>query len=280
MNDAFIVSFLSVVPKGLGSQLQGAVSRVGLSKHIIRWYAGRYGVNLDEMVGTPEDYATLQDFFVRPLKPGARPIDPAPEALVSPADARVYAFGTLTEDGQLPPEANLGLDAIELVGGDGRYQGGQFAVLYLSPKDYHRVHHPLDAEIVGQRYLPGALWPVFPEATRRVPNLFAVNERLAVFVQHETAGQVAVVLVGAYGVGRMTTAFSQIVTNTGQAASFQGFNPSLPVKRGDELGRFNLGSTVILVTEPGRVVWELSVGADVKVGQRIARVVSSEVSGA
>lgn len=268
MNDALIVTLLSVVPKGLGSRLQGLAARTGLSRQLIRWYAQRYAVNLDEMEGVPEDYATLQDFFVRPLKAGMRPIDPAPEALVSPCDARVYTFGTLTADGQLPPEAGLPLDAHQLMG-DPSWGGGGFAVLYLSPKDYHRVHHPLDGEVQSARYLPGALWPVFPEATRRVPNLFAVNERVAVTVAHPTAGPVGVVLVGAYGVGRMSLSFDALVTNTGAAASAHVYNPPLPARRGEELGRFNLGSTVILITRPGAVEWQLTQDASVKVGQRI-----------
>lgn len=268
MNDALIVTLLSVVPKGLGSRLQGLGARTGLSRQLIRWYAQRYGVNLEEMEGVPEDYATLQDFFVRPLKPGQRPIDPAPDALVSPCDARVYTFGTLTAQGQLPPEAGLPLDAHALVD-DPSYAGGGFAVLYLSPRDYHRVHHPLDGQVIATRYLPGALWPVFPEATRRIPNLFAVNERVVVTVEHPAAGPVAVVLVGAYGVGRMSLSFDALVTNQGGAATARVYSPPLPARRGEELGRFNLGSTVILITRPGAVQWALERDAVVRVGQRI-----------
>ncbi|MCB9760325.1 MAG: phosphatidylserine decarboxylase [Alphaproteobacteria bacterium] len=272
MNDALIVTLLSVVPKNLGSKLQGWAGRLGLSRLIIRWYVNRYGVDTTEMIGTPEDYDTLQDFFVRPLKPDARPVDPAPDALVSPCDAMVYAYGRLPEDGVLPLETGLPLDAVELVGGDPRYRGGGFAVLYLSPKDYHRVHHPLDGQTVGLRYLPGQLWPVFPEATRRIPNLFARNERMAVLVDTPQAGRVAVVLVGAYGVGRISVPFAELESNTGHPAAYQGYSPPIPAHRGAELGRFNLGSTVILLTEPGAVRWELEIGADIKVGQRIATV--------
>ena len=272
MNDALIITLLSMVPKGLGSRLQGIGARTGLSRNIIRWYADRYGVDTTEMVGTPEDYDTLQDFFVRALKPDARPIDEAADSLVSPADARVYAFGQLRSDGHLPPDAGIDFDVTELVGGDERYRGGSFAVLYLSPRDYHRVHHPREGNIVGLRYLPGALWPVFPEATRRIEGLFAVNERLAAFVEAPNLGRLAVVMVGAYGVGRMTVAFDPVVTNTGTGAAYHGYNPPILASRGEELGRFNLGSTVILVAEPGRVAWELERDQKVKVGQRIGRV--------
>ncbi len=270
MNDALVVSLLSVVPKGLGSRLQGAAGRLGLTRHLIAWYADTYGVDTSEMVGTIDDYASLQDFFVRPLKEGARPICQDPEALVSPSDSKATFFGKVKDDGRLPEAAGVDFSVTELVGGDERYAGGQFAILYLSPKDYLRVHHPADATVVGWRYSPGAFWPVFPAAVERIEDLFANNERLTIFVEGDF-GRIAVVLVAAYGVGRMTTTHGDIITNTdGVARSEQR---SDPVVRGDELGRFNLGSTVILVTEPGAVEWELEAGQDVRVGQRIARFI-------
>jgi phosphatidylserine decarboxylase len=272
MNDSTIVTLLSIVPKGLGSKLQGLVGRSGLSRHIIRWYADRYGVNTDEMVGTLDDYPSLQEFFVRPLRPGLRPIDQAPDALVSPSDSRVYAFGTVQDDGHLPEDAGLDFDVVKLVGGDQRYKGGQFAVLYLSPKDYHRVHHPADGQVSRWHYLPGQFWPVFEAATKEIPGLFAVNERLTVFVDTQSAGRIAVVLVAAYGVGRMTCEHCDIVTNTDGKERSEDLHIKQPVQRGQELGRFNLGSTVILVTEPGAVEWELTKDDNVKVGQRIARL--------
>ena len=273
MNDALIVSLLSVVPKGVGSRLQGAVSRLGLSRHLIRWYDRRYGVNTTEMVGATEDYESLQDFFVRPLMEGARPIDPAPDALVAPSDSRAVSFGRV-EGGALPPDAPMSLDITQLVGGDPRYQDGHYAVLYLSPKDYHRVHHAVDGRVSGYAYRPGHFWPVFPAAVERIENLFAVNERLTLFVDTPSFGRVAMVLVAAYGVGRMSCAHAPIVTNTG--GPLEDRDLDAPVRRGDEAGRFNLGSTVILVMERGTVEWELERGQDVQVGQRIGRLISRE----
>ena len=272
MNDSTIVTLLSVVPKNLGSQLQGFVGRLGLSRHLIRWYAGKYGVNTEEMEGSVDDYPSLQEFFVRALKPGRRPICQDSDALACPSDSKVYCFGTVKDDGHLPDDAGLDFDVVKLVGGDTRYRGGQFAVLYLSPKDYHRVHHPADGAVSELAYLPGALWPVFPAATREIEGLFAKNERLTVFVDTQHAGRIAVVLVGAYGVGRMTTEHSPVVTNTGKPQAHETLSQAQPVQRGDELGRFNLGSTVILVMEPGTVTWELERGRDVKVGERIGRI--------
>ena len=269
MNDALIVSLLSVVPKGLGSRLQGAFGRLGLSRHVIRWYAGHYGVNTDEMVGSIDDYATLQSFFVRPLKANARPIAKGPDALVAPSDSKAVSFGRVV-DGQLPAEAGMKLDIQQLVGGDDRYNDGHYAVLYLSPKDYHRVHHPVDGRLAGYAYRPGAFWPVFPAAVERIENLFAINERLTLFVDTQSHGRVASVLVAAYGVGRMSCAHAPIETNSGGPLEDKDLDE--PVRRGDEAGRFNLGSTVILVMEKDTVEWELTRGQDVLVGQRIGRL--------
>lgn len=271
MNDALVVTLLSIVPKSLGSKLQGAVGRLGLSRHLIAWYAKKYGVNTDEMVGEIADYPSLQEFFVRPLREGARPICPDDDALVSPSDSKATFFGTVTPEGRLPEGCGIDFSVTEMVGGDERFVGGQFAVLYLSPKDYHRVHHPADGRVSGWTYSPGAFWPVFAAAVESIEDLFAKNERLTVFVDGQF-GRIAVVLVAAYGVGRMTTEHGDVVTNTDGIGRSE--DRSDPVTRGDELGRFNLGSTVVLVTEPGAVEWELEAGQDVFVGQRIGRFTS------
>ncbi len=274
MHDGLAISLLSVVPRRTASRVQGILSRLGVSKAlhqaVIRWYVRYYGVDTDVMEGSPQDYPTLAEFFTRALKPDARPIDTAPDAVVSPADARASSFGRVA-DGKLPLGAGMDLDIQRLVGGDPAWNQGHYAVLYLSPRDYHRVHHSTEGQIVGYRYLPGHLWPVFPAAVRRIRDLFAVNERLVVETRDQQLGRVATVLVGAYGVGRMTTAFCDLVTNAGQGAHSRSFEPVIPVARGDELGRFNMGSTVVLLFEPGKVTWELERDSMVRVGQPIAR---------
>lgn len=274
MKDALIISALSVVPQHWGSFINGWFARLPVARAIhhavIRWYCRRYKVDMDAFAGRIEDYDTLADFFVRPLAEGQRPVDYDPAALVSPADARAAAFGSL--DGhQLPDDAGMKLDIQEMLDDD-RYRDGEYAVLYLSPRDYHRVHYPREGRVVGWRYLPGRLWPVFPYATKKVENLFAVNERLVVRLETPGAGEIAVVLVGAYGVGRMTASFSDLVTNTGGSARDETPAAPIPVARGEELGRFNLGSTVVLVAPKGSLEWDLPLGEVVQVGQPIARL--------
>lgn len=281
MKDALIVSALSVVPKNPVARLMGRGARLRLPGWlhglIVRWFVRKYRVDLTECQGKLDDYPTLAQLFVRPLREGVRPIDPRPEILVSPVDARVHSFGTIT-DGRFVQADGVTASLADLLGGPGgpegldpaRFEGGGFAVLYLSPQDYHRVHTPRAGKITALRYLPGNLWPVFAAATRKVPGLFGRNERL-VFAIDTDLGVIAQVMVGAFGVGRMTTVVSDVTTNTDGAARDQVLDPAVPLDRCAELGRFELGSTVILLLEPGRIQWQLSQGQPVRLGRPIAQ---------
>ena len=275
VKDGLILSLLSAVPRSALSRGMGAFSRLSLPRALhrllLRWYVRKYGVDLGECVGGVEDYPSLGAFFIRELKPGTRPVAEESDALVSPADGLVYAAGKV-EDGKLPQAPDLDYAVRTLLDGDDRYEGGDFAVIYLSPKDYHRVHSPREGQVVGHRYLPGRLWPVFPAATRKIRDLFARNERLVIRLETSKAGEVAVVMVGAFGVGRMATVFADLVTNTGQPKDDRLLPSPHPVVRAGELGRFEMGSTVVLLTEPGRVDFECRPGDVVKMGERIGRV--------
>jgi phosphatidylserine decarboxylase len=281
MRDGLIISLLSVVPKNHTTRLMGALSRLGLSRLVIRLFAWRYKIDLQECVGGPADYATLSDFFLRPLLPQARPVDDTPEVLVSPADATVHTFGRISGGTFAQSDTRSGSIA-ELVGTtDARaadappmtgeqLEGGHYAVLYLSPKDYHRVHAPREGALVRTRYLPGRLWPVFPAATRRIDGLFNRNERL-IFQLDTDRGLLVTAMIGAFGVGRMTSPYADIITNTGNAARDVTQTSPPQIERSAELGSFGLGSTVILLLPPGDFSWELTPGASVKVGQPIGR---------
>ena len=285
MNDALIVSMLSLVPKNPVARGMGGVSRIRmpawLHRTIVRWFVRKYGVDLSECVGDVDDFPTLAEFFVRPLKEGARTIDPDPDVVVSPVDARAHTFGRI-ENGMFLQAEGRPARVAQLLGADDprlpglgqdiadRYEGGQFAVLYLSPKDYHRVHTPLEGAVARWRYLPGQLWPVFPAATRKVDGLFGRNERL-LFELDTSFGRVAEVMVGAFGVGRMSTTVTDLVTNTGGRSVDAPLDPPLPIGRAAEIGRFHLGSTVILLFEPGQIEWTLEPGQVVRLGTAIAR---------
>lgn len=285
MNDALIVSLLSVVPKSPLARLTGAGTRVQLPRFahraLVRWFVTKYGVNLDECQGTIDDYPTLARFFIRELKPGVRPIDPSPGVVTSPVDARVHTFGTIEGGRFVQSEGMYG--RVDRLLGDGderlpvgaeafrasRYEGGSFAILYLSPKDYHRVHSPREGALRAWRYLPGKLWPVFPAATRKIDGLFDQNERL-LFLMDTSLGPVVVAMIGAYGVGRMSSPHAAITTNTRRVAEEELVREPPRLERGAELGRFEMGSTVVLLFEPGRIDWRLEPGAPVRLGQPIA----------
>ena len=268
MKDAFIISLLSVLPRKGLSWTQGAFARKKASRALLRWYVSHYEVNLEEMEGTLDDYPTLAEFFVRPLKPGARTVDAAEHTVVAPCDGKAVAMGPVVE-GEMTLWDNRKVPVSELLGEDDRFDDGEFLVIYLAPPDYHRVHTPLACEVESYRYLPGHLWPVFPAAVKTVNKLFARNERLAIYLQTEGAGLVAQVMVGAYGVGRMETRFTDLLTNAGAAAETQTVVPPSPYQKGEEIGRFNMGSTVILFFEKGKVNLHLELDQVLKMGEVI-----------
>lgn len=279
VRDALIISALSVIPKPLVARWMGAFARLRLpallQRPLLRWYVWKYKVNLEECEGTLADYPSLVDFFTRALKPGARPVDAAPDAVVSPCDGAVYAVGPV-KDGRLYQSDGRDYAVAELLGGDERYRDGEYVVIYLSPRDYHRVHTPCAGEVRRFDYLPGRLWPVFPAATRRIADLFSRNERLVTWLGTEL-GEVALVMVGAFGVGRIKAVYTDVVSNTGAPARKETLAAPHPLARAAELGRFEMGSTVILVFPRGSVEWQVKVGDTVRLGGRIARATNRPV---
>ena len=281
MKDALIVSMLSVIPRNHVARWMGWLSRRSLprwlNKLVLRWYVRYYQVAVEDAEHSLDHYATLSEFFVRKLKPGLRPVEPAPDALVSPVDALVASCGVvskasipqspLTPSGE--PTGPLKIHIPTLLDDDSVPDGSSYAVLYLAPPDYHRVHSPVSGDITKWAYAPGRLFPVFAGAASRVNGLFARNERLLAWVEG-AFGRLAVVMVGAFGVGRMTVTFSDLVTNTDGKAHRELCEPGVSISRGDEFGVFHLGSTVILVFDGDAVVWEKRPGDRVVVGERIA----------
>lgn len=275
MRDALIVNVLSVLPRERLARLMGWLTRRRLPRLLhrclLRWFVAHYRVDMDEAQGGIDDFPSLAQFFVRNLKPGVRPLCADPDAVVSPADAQVAAFGKVLDD--IIPQGGTHKASIrEMLDGDHPFEGGDYAVLYLSPPDYHRVHAPVSGRVVRWSYLPGRLFPVFAACVEKVDGIFSRNERLVTWIDSEL-GQVAVVMLGAFGVGRMSAVYTDLITNTGGQARDE--RPARPpgLERGDELGRFHMGSTVILFFEPGRVRWELELGQRPRVRARIAAAI-------
>ena len=282
MRDVLLTLWQHPLPHHFLSRIVHALMRStalpALRLAFMRWFVGRFGVVLaDAAEPALEAYPSFNAFFTRALRPGARPISPEPDAVASPADSCVSQAGAI-EAGRVFQAKGRGFSAIELLGGSAAdavpFAAGSFATLYLSPKDYHRVHMPLDGELRAMVHVPGRLFSVSPTTTRGVDRLFARNERVA-FLFDTAAGRMAYVMVGALFVSSIETAWNGRVTPPhGHEAG--GYTPMTPVvlMRGREMGRFNMGSTVILLFEAGRVGWDpaLVPEAALRVGQRIATI--------
>ena len=224
-----------------------------LLRAAIRAYSRFYKVDWSEVAEPLEAFPTFNAFFTRRLRDGARPVAAGP-CVVSPSDSRLSAFGKIPGDGRLEQIKGRSYSVEALLGSPedaALFREGVYATLYLSPSMYHRVHSPVDGRIRSWRYLRGRLFPVNEMAVRSVDGLFTQNERVAVFVETEEFGPVAVVLVGATNVGRITLGFTDLVTNVGRPAMRTEAPSPIPIARGAELGAFNLGSTVVLLVANG-----------------------------
>ena len=241
---------------------------------LVRAYVRAYGVDLSEAALPADAYPSFSAFFTRRLRDGARPIETEPGVLVSPSDSRLASIGRVPDDGCLEQVKGdrYSLEALLGASGDAEaLRGGQHATLYLSPSMYHRVHSPVDGRIVAWRYVPGRLFPVNAMGVRAVPGLFTRNERVVILLETDAHGRVAVVLVGATNVGRIQLAFAELETNRGRATGRFAPPQPIPVRRGDELGVFNLGSTVVLLVADPRLEPAFEKGALVRVGQALWR---------
>ena len=253
MSDRLAVLLQYLLPKqaltAFGGRIAGA--RAGsLTTRLIRWFVGRYGVDMDE-AANPDmaSYPTFNEFFTRSLRESVRPI--ALADYVCPVDGAISQFGAIEHD-QIFQAKGHHYSTTALVGGDtalaAQFQDGSFATLYLSPKDYHRIHMPCDGHLTRMIYVPGSLFSVNPTTARGVPGLFARNERV-VCVFTGAAGPFVLTLVGATIVGSMATVWHGVVNppRTKQIREWTYDDAPVALKKGDEMGRFLLGSTVVLL---------------------------------
>ncbi len=278
MRDRLFIAALRLLPKNALSRLAGAFADwrgpAWVLRPVMRAFAARYRIDLS---ASPDlsTYRTFGEFFARPLRPGLRPIAPGDRAVVSPVDGVVSETGAATA-GRLVQAKGIDYTTDALLGDPAvaeRFEGGAYLTIYLSPRDYHRIHFPLSGRVTGYRYLPGQLWPVNPASVRNVRGLFGVNERLVTLLD-SPCGRCAVVAVGATVVGRVRAHYDPAAPLTncaGATAVAMDYPAPLPVEKGQELGAFELGSTVILLFEPGRVLLEprLVPGARVRVGEAV-----------
>ena len=275
--DKALLKALELLPKNTVSRAMGAVSDVPLPAPIRgavnRGFALYAGIDLDESEQPPSAYTSLNAFFTRRLREGARELAPcSPSTLVSPCDGRLVTWGRMESDTLVQAKGREYTlrDLVDSGAEAERLSGGHYATIYLSPRDYHRVHSPTAGQVREVGYIPGHLFPVNPFAVNNVDQLFAVNERLITYMDNPALGRVAVVMVGATCVGRMGLAFHGTRTN-GRFRRREEITLDAPVElaHGDELGVFNLGSTVILIIAEPDFDFEphLTPGQPVRMGE-------------
>jgi len=278
------IAFQHLVPQHLLSRLVGwlADSEVTWIKNrFIQFFLRNYDINMEEAAeSNPWVYPTFNAFFTRALKPGARPLEGDEKTLVSPADGAISEIGNISSD-RIFQAKGKSYSATTLLGGDSalaqQFDGGKFATVYLSPRDYHRVHMPLTGTLNKMLYVPGDLFSVNNTTAENVDNLFARNERLVAVFDTEI-GPVAMVLVGAMIVAGIETVWDgQVTPLPKQVKTTDYSNRTVTLEKGQEMGRFKLGSTVILCLPKDSGEWlsTLSAGTPLKMGQAMGELTIS-----
>ena len=279
------IALMNRLPKALLSRFFGRLMDIPiprvLRKLILGCFAKLVGINLKESELGLAEYPNLNGFFVRRLKKGIRPLPESPDAIISPVDGCLAQWGPVVE-GKLIQAKGIHYSVSDLVGEDQQaclFQDGMFMTLYLSPKDYHRIHVPCSGALNWASYVPGKFFPVNQPAVALIPDLFARNERLICTLANPM-GHIAMVAVGAYNVGRISSRFDEswnqphgAVTNHPKARKeVRIYQPPLIFNRGDEIMAFHLGSTVVLLFEKGSIEFEpwLQENMAVKMGQPLA----------
>ncbi|MCB1667549.1 MAG: archaetidylserine decarboxylase [Porticoccaceae bacterium] len=271
-----------ILPQHLLSRLGArlAESRIHWLKNwLIKGFSSVYKINLAEAESAnPDDYENFNAFFTRALKPDLRPVDSGPETVVSPADGAVSQIGNIST-GAVFQAKGKSFTVEALLGANDQdshaFQEGLFTTIYLSPQDYHRVHMPIEGRLLYCRYIPGKLYSVNNATASHIDGLFAKNERL-VCVFDTPAGRCAVILVGAMMVAGIETVWHGQYTAQMPLTTTYTDRHSVSLKKGEELGRFKFGSTVILLFEKDAVEWQphFQHGSTTRMGEKLARQVT------
>lgn len=282
----FFILLQYLLPQHLLSRLAGCVAEsrnTWFKQRFINWFIKKYNVNMSEaLIEDPNAFAHFNDFFTRELKPGIRPIDNTNNSIVCPADGAISQLGKI-EFGRIFQAKGQSYGLLELLGGKqslaDEFMGGEFAIVYLSPRDYHRVHMPATGTLREMIYVPGKLFSVNQTTAENVPELFARNER-AVCIFDTEHGPMAVVLVGAMIVASIETVWAGLVTPPKREIREFSYTAAarqpIVIEKGMEMGRFKLGSTAIVLFAPNQVQWHESLQETIPVqmGQLFATGIS------
>lgn len=283
MDNYLFILFQYLAPKKLISEIIGFFAKSQnyyIKTFFIKNFQKTYNVNLKEAIYEDvELYSSFNSFFTRELKPESRPIDENINSIICPADGVVSQIGNINS-GKIIQAKGIYFNLLSFLGNDKEYfkkfKDGLFSTIYLSPKDYHRVHMPIDGKLSKMVYIPGKLFSVNKITTRSVKNLYSINERLVCFFD-TVRGPMSVVLVGAMIVSGITVQWEKsICSKKGKIKRF--IYPSIGkdsvfLKKGDEIGRFMLGSTVVICFGKNKINWSsnISINSVVKMGQRVGK---------
>ena len=283
MNRMLFIALQRLAPQHLISRSAGllaSTSNTTIKNLFIRWFVDQYKVDMSEaLVEDATAYRNFNAFFTRALKPGARPIDPNVNSVISPADGAVSQLGRI-ESGRVFQAKGQTFSVLELLGGDAdaaaAFADGEFITGYLSPRDYHRVHMPFAGTLTKMTYVPGDLFSVNTVTAEEVPRLFSRNERVVCHF-NTSVGPMVVVLVGAMIVASIETTWAGLVAPLRRKIISTRYTDVQPVHlaKGDELGRFLLGSTAIVLFPRGTVGWNSDLAAlePVKMGEAIGQLI-------
>lgn len=277
---SFSVFLQYLLPKHILSRLVGkfATCHIPMVKNfLISIFCSLYQVDMSEALEpNKHNYPTFNDFFVRELKPSARSIASDPNKIISPVDGKIWQIGKI-DDNQLIHAKGKGFTLEQLLADKEdaqKFQNGNFSVLYLAPHNYHRIHMPIAGKLVSMRYIPGNLFSVSPKVVNHIPDLFARNERVVAIFDTEI-GEVAVIFVGAVIVGSIETSWEGVITpnQKHEIKNWDYQNKNISFERGAEIGRFNLGSTVILLFPENYMSWNqnLKTETPINMGQELGQ---------
>jgi phosphatidylserine decarboxylase len=252
-----VYRYLRYVPKNHLSRFVGRLVHTRLprpvARRLVRWFASTYQIDVDAAENALHEYPSIGHFFTRGLREGLRPIE---SDLVSPVDGTLRSFG-LVSGGRLEQIKGKTYTVARFLGDEAtaaRFENGTFFNLYLSPQDYHHVHSPVSGRIVRSVHIPGKLWPVNDWSLANVDELFSINERVVTYIE-SSYGLVAAVMIGATNVGKISVVYDSFISNTASADETvtRSYDPPIAIAAGDRLGTFHMGSSVVMLLEPGRV---------------------------
>ncbi|WHY72771.1 archaetidylserine decarboxylase [Fictibacillus enclensis] len=273
MINSVLKHVIRLLPQNAISRTAGKWGHSSFSRHIIKPYSALYKIDKEEIEKPLEEYPTFTAFFTRKLKEDARPISSGIDTLVSPVDGKVAQFGTITE-GALIQAKGINYTVEQLLGCTSeisdKYEGGTFLTIYLSPSDYHRIHMPLPGKLTKATYLPGRLFPVNRIGVEHVQGLFTKNERLITYAD-TPAGEMVLVKVGAFVVGSVRVPYGEHSTNVKNGRAYSTELPDVPFEKGEEVGLFEFGSTVVLLFEKDHILLsdKIQPDAHLKYGEAI-----------